>query len=135
MTTLEQIKMKTRELQQGHASGVHLQSVQDEIHHLYERYRAERADVAPLEKRAAPPGGQAAPPKQHWRQRRKELDAGAPRKRSPRKLTDEQVLEIRQRWAAEGGRHGLQAQMAREYAVGKVTMGDIVHGRSFRHLL
>jgi hypothetical protein len=126
MTTLEQIKTKTRELQQGHASGVHLQSVQDEIQALYERYRAERAG-------GEPPGGQAAPPKKHWRQRRKELDAGEPR--NPRKLTEEQVLEIRERWAAESGRRGLQSQMAREYGIQKATMADIVHGRSFRHLL
>jgi hypothetical protein len=126
MTTLEQIKKKTRELQQSYASGVHRQDIQDEIQGLYAHYRAERAG-------AAPPAPPVAPPKKHWSQRGKDLDAGAPPR--ARKLTEEQVIEIRERWAAEGGRRGIQRELCRKYGVHPVTMGDIVHGRSYRHLL
>lgn len=125
MTTLEQIIARTTELQQLHASGVHRQDIQDEINRLYERYRAERAG-------AAPPEMQPAPPKKRCPQRREARGGSAPRTRC--KLTEQQVVEIRARWGEEGGRRGLQKELCQEYGAGKSTIGDIVHGRSYRHL-
>jgi hypothetical protein len=45
------------------------------------------------------------------------------------RLTNEQVQEIRSRWAAAGRKWGLQSQMAREYGVSQATVNLIVHNR------
>jgi hypothetical protein len=133
MNTFEQIAAKTRELLQHHASGVHRQDIQDEIQRLYARLRAERAGVASPQKPPELPEPQPAPPKNHWRKRKEELAAGAPRK--PYKLSDDQVLEIRRRYAAEGGRRGLQKELCQEFGIKRATLWDIVRGHSHRHLL
>jgi hypothetical protein len=47
------------------------------------------------------------------------------------RLTNEQVREIRKRWAAAERNWGLQSQMARDYGVSQATIGSIVHNRSW----
>jgi hypothetical protein len=129
MNTFEQIAAKTRELQQHHWRGVHRQDIQDEIQRLYARYRAERAAVASPEL----PEPQPAPPNPPPEKAQRKRAVHPPRK--PNKLSDDQVLEIRRRYAAEGGRRGLQKELCQEFGVKKGTLWDIVRGHTHRHLL
>jgi DNA-binding XRE family transcriptional regulator len=49
------------------------------------------------------------------------------------KLTGEQVIEIRERYATERGLS--QPMLAREYDVSKNTISNILNGTTWRHLL
>jgi len=47
------------------------------------------------------------------------------------KLTDEQVIALRQRYATGGV---TAAQLAREYGVSQAMVGLIIHRRNWKHL-
>lgn len=49
------------------------------------------------------------------------------------KLTDEQVLEIRARWAI--GKRGRGRQLAAEFGIAEATVCNIAKGKTWKHLL
>lgn len=49
------------------------------------------------------------------------------------KLTAQMATEIVRRYAEAGGKHGIKAQLGREFGVHRTTIRDIVNGKNWQH--